>query len=79
MPRGGPRPGAGRPPEGIRTETVRISLPPEGWAKVEAFLARVPGPQSRALGHLLLLGVEKGEEARLPWWRRLLRCLRGRA
>ena len=71
MPRGGPRPGAGRPPEGIRTETVRISLPPEGWAKVEAFLARVPGPQSRALGALLLLGVEAYQALQLPWWKRL--------
>ncbi|MFN4073755.1 MAG: hypothetical protein ACK4G4_10150 [Thermus sp.] len=78
MPRGGRRPGAGRPPEGVEGRVLRITLTPEDWARVEASIGRLEEasiPRSRIFGHLLLAGVRSLEPA--PWWVRLWRCLRG--
>lgn len=55
---------------------VRVSLSKEAWTRVEEALSWMDLPRSRALGQLLLLGVEERERASLPWWKRVLRCLR---
>ena len=80
MPRGGPRPGAGRPPEGVEGRTVRITLPMGNWGAVDRTLAEIAeayeASQARILGKLLLLGVEAYHQLQRPWWARLWWALR---
>ena len=63
MARGGRRPGAGRPRQGVEGRVLWISLSPEDWQRVEEALPQVEGPRARALGTLL---VAEAEVASLP-------------
>ena len=71
MPRGGRRPGAGRPREGVESRTVRITLPMGDWGVVDRTLAEIAeayeASQARTLGKLLLLGVEAYRTMQRPW------------
>ena len=63
MPRGGSRPGSGRPREGYEGRELYVALTPQGWKRLEAFLeviGRVRGERYRArlLGILLIRGAE---------------------
>ena len=72
MPRGGKRPGTGRPWEGVEGKAVWISLPEGAWAEVEAILGQIGESRARALGELLLLGVKAFRATQRPRWGRPL-------
>lgn len=58
MPRGGYRPGAGRPREGYQGKQVYVSLTPRGWEELERLVSAirwVDGRRSSRLMGLLLL------------------------
>lgn len=61
MPRGGYRPGAGRPREGFQGRQVYVSLSPRGWeefGRLVSAIQAVDGRRpSRLLGLLLLEGA----------------------
>lgn len=65
MPRGGRRPGAGRPREPYEARTLYVSLSADKWARLERDLERLwpyLGPRyryrARILGLVLLEGLE---------------------
>lgn len=61
MPRGGYRPGAGRPREGYQGKQVYVSLSPRGWEELERLVSAIQAVDgrrpSRLLGLLLLEGA----------------------
>lgn len=61
MPRGGPRPGAGRPKEGYQGRDLYVSMTPNGWRRLERLLEALRGRypyRARLLGLILLEGAE---------------------
>lgn len=63
MPRGGPRPGAGRPREGYQGRQVYVSLTPRGWEELGRLLSAIQAVDGRRPSRLLGLVFLEGARA----------------
>jgi hypothetical protein len=63
MPRGGPRPGAGRPKEGFVGRQIYVSLTPRGWEELGRLLSVVQSVDGRRPSRLLGLVLLEGARA----------------
>jgi hypothetical protein len=63
---GGPRSGAGRPVQGIRTRNISITLPEDLLAKVDQVAQHTGEFRSTLIAHYLRKGLDQPEEETAP-------------
>lgn len=63
---GGPRSGAGRPVQGIRTRNISITLPEDLLAQVDQVAQHTGEFRSTLIAHYLRKGLAKQEEDTAP-------------